>query len=165
MCHWYITLSIASLSCCDTWIIPGKSSDAPPIPEPGPDPVEAPVSGSFIIRMKASWFCEISWSSSGLELPNCCRTALSILGSLWSSCLIWWNISWFLRKSKGLSEADSLLGVVGAACAAGVVDSPEGGLEGAADAGEGTTGRESSPSPNDGGIPVKRYSTALSGLL
>ena len=66
---------------------------------------------------------------------------------------------------KGLSEADSLLGVVGAACAAGVVDSPEGGLEGAADAGEGTTGRESSPSPNDGGIPVRRYSTALSGLL
>ena len=54
---------------------------------------------------------------------------------------------------------------MGAACAAGVVDSPAVGLEGAVDAGEGTTGSESSPSPNDGGIPVRRYSTARSGLL
>ena len=32
-------------------------------------------------------------------------------------------------------------------------------------AGVGTTGIASSLSPNDGGIPVKRYSTARSGLL
>lgn len=41
-------------------------------------------------------------------------------------------------------------------------------LEGAAvpvDAGVGTTGRASSASPSDGGIPVRRYSTARSGLL
>ena len=52
--------------------------------------------------------------------------------------------------------------------AGGVVDEPPTEAEGT-DAetwlGVGTTGRESSPSPSEGGIPVRRYSTARSGLL
>ena len=62
----------------------------------------------------------------------------------------------------------SLLGLVAAAWDAGGVDSPVDVLEGAVvpvDAGVGTTGRASSASPSDGGIPVRRYSTARSGLL
>ena len=62
--------------------------------------------------------------------------------------------------------AVSLLGVV--AVAAGGVDPSADVSEGAdvpVDAGVGTTGRGSSVSPSDGGIPVRRYSTARSGLL
>ena len=58
--------------------------------------------------------------------------------------------------------------MVAVAWDAGGVDTSVDVLEGAAvpvDAGVGTTGRASSASPSDGGIPVRRYSTARSGLL
>ena len=61
-----------------------------------------------------------------------------------------------------------MVGLVAVAWGAGGVVSPVDVLEGAAvpvDAGVGTTGRVSSVSPSDGGIPVRRYSTARSGLL
>ena len=58
--------------------------------------------------------------------------------------------------------------VVEAWDAGGVVDEPPTdaeGIDAEAGFGVGTTGRESSPSPSEGGIPVRRYSTARSGLL
>ena len=58
--------------------------------------------------------------------------------------------------------------MVAVAWVAGGADPSADVLEGAevpVGAGVGTTGRGSSVSPSDGGIPVRRYSTARSGLL
>ena len=62
-----LTLSMASLSCCETEMTPGISSERPPAPPAGPPPsgAAAAESGSLISRMKSSWLDWISSKSSG----------------------------------------------------------------------------------------------------
>jgi len=102
------------------------------------------VAGSFSMRTNASWFCDMSCRRAGLVCPICCRTAFNSCGFCWITCRICWNCGCERRNANGSSsEPPPDVGSVGSFSA------PEPG----------------GSSNNCAGMPVRRYSTARSGLL
>ena len=99
------------------------------------------------------------WSNWGFSRPICCSNAGSREGFCWIICLICWNWGWFRKNSRGCPP-ELVVVVVAVVVAAAAATEDWGAPVLAAGGGSTTAWLYRSP-----GIPIKRYSTALSGLL